>query len=1234
MLIGQTNILGLVCVLCIGSSAQILRDSSPTVAPQPWQGSYKIDSSLSLNTFGRTQPLLLASDDASSRETTFDAPEATPPQQQFSCSCNSTIYDNATECVTDCHVSLACFTGICYPIGTPPPVDCEQQQAGGSSIGCQNQRLGEHVSIVGTGFLLQYESDRVPGRNGASAVAIKDAAMIGGWTLSVHHTYDPAGKTLFLGDGSQRSSWQLGTAVTYNGNTVIPSEDGSEVYVFNASGQHLQTLKPLTGALKYQFAYDPAGNLSSVTDGSGNVTTIQRDGSEHATAIVSPLSQTTVLTLDSSGFLSQVTDPAGHTAKFINTSGGLMTSHTDSNGNISNYAYDGQGNLILDSGPAAGSTTLARTSSSSGYSVTSTTALGRTSTFQVTTGVPGEQLTNTWPNGLQSTTNKTQQNGQLTESSTLPDGTSTSTTMSADPRWGLADPVTANETLTRGTLTTTTSGSRTATLGTPANPFSLTTQTDSQTVNGRTYTSLFTGATKTYVNTSPANRTATTVFDSLERVSSMQLGALLPAVFAYDSRGRLSTITQGTRVTTLAYDPNGFLASVSDPMQLTTSFTHDAAGRLTTKTLPDGRVTAYAYDSNGNLISVTPPGKLAHNFSFTPVNLLSAYTPPAVTGTGSTTSTYNADRNLATVTRPDGQTLAYGYDSAGRLSSVTVPTEVVTYSYDTTTGSRNAASITGGEAIAYADNGSLPISSTWTGTVAGSVSRTYNNNFWVASEGINGANTVNFTYDNDGLLTNAGSLALTLDPTDGLITATALGNATDTRTYDTFGELTGYNATYQASALYNVTFTRDADGRITSKTETIGGKTNSFTYGYDAAGRLTTVTENGAALSAYTYDSNSNRLTATTASGTVSGTYDAQDRLLTYATATYAYTANGELASQSVGSQATTYQYDVLGNLLAATLPNGTKITYLVDAENHRVGKQANGVLQAGFLYDGNRIVAQLDSSNAIVSQFIYASRATAPDYMLNGGVTYRIFTDQLGSPRLVVNTSTGAVTEQIDYDEFGNVINDTNPGFQPFGFAGGLYDQDTKLVRFGARDYNPAIGRWTAKDPILFTGGDTNLYGYALGNPASLTDPDGLATSVTIWQPVGWGESSFGHVSVDIDGITFSFGPGGMSIMLTSDYLSRNAFRDGVAAMLNLTLQQEAALMLCLAKPQGKYSATKNNCGSPVQRCLQNLGINTGNQMLPVSLGNMLLDLGIVSGFQMFPASRPSDGGSAPWAR
>ena len=70
-----------------------------------------------------------------------------------------------------------------------------------------------------------------------------------------------------------------------------------------------------------------------------------------------------------------------------------------------------------------------------------------------------------------------------------------------------------------------------------------------------------------------------------------------------------------------------------------------------------------------------------------------------------------------------------------------------------------------------------------------------------------------------------------------------------------------------------------------------------------------------------------------------------------------------------------------------------------------------------------------------------------------------------LGSVRLVVDTSTSEVALRLDYDVWGIVTNDTSPGWQPFGFAGGLYDSDTKLIRFGARDYDPSIGRWVSEE-------------------------------------------------------------------------------------------------------------------------------------------------------------------------
>jgi len=135
--------------------------------------------------------------------------------------------------------------------------------------------------------------------------------------------------------------------------------------------------------------------------------------------------------------------------------------------------------------------------------------------------------------------------------------------------------------------------------------------------------------------------------------------------------------------------------------------------------------------------------------------------------------------------------------------------------------------------------------------------------------------------------------------------------------------------------------------------------------------------------------------------------------------------------------------------------------------------------------------VAELDSNGAVSARFIYATHVNVPDYIVKGGVTYRVATDHLGSVRLVVNQAAGAIVQRMDYDAWGIVIADSNPGFTPFGYAGGLYENQTKLVRFGARDYSLKDGRWTSKDPIRFEGGNSSLYLYF--NPCNSNDPTGM---------------------------------------------------------------------------------------------------------------------------------------------
>lgn len=97
------------------------------------------------------------------------------------------------------------------------------------------------------------------------------------------------------------------------------------------------------------------------------------------------------------------------------------------------------------------------------------------------------------------------------------------------------------------------------------------------------------------------------------------------------------------------------------------------------------------------------------------------------------------------------------------------------------------------------------------------------------------------------------------------------------------------------------------------------------------------------------------------------------------------------------------------------------------------------------------------------------------------------------GCPRRTWPPNEGAALT-ASYSSFGEVTG-TGLDWMPFGFAGGIYDSDTGLVRFGARDYAPSVGRWVSKDPILFKGLSTNLYAYVFSDPLNDRDPSGLVT-------------------------------------------------------------------------------------------------------------------------------------------
>jgi len=198
----------------------------------------------------------------------------------------------------------------------------------------------------------------------------------------------------------------------------------------------------------------------------------------------------------------------------------------------------------------------------------------------------------------------------------------------------------------------------------------------------------------------------------------------------------------------------------------------------------------------------------------------------------------------------------------------------------------------------------------------------------------------------------------------------------------------------------------------------------------------------------------------------------------------------------------TTYQYGAFGELQRVVTPTQT-IEYLHNANNQRVAKKINGEIVEKYLWANlTTLLAIYDKDDNLVQRFEYADQRM-PIAMMQNNQKYYLHYGQVGSLRAITDTDKNIIKE-VSYDTFGNILRDSNEAFKiPFGFAGGLQDNDSGLVRFGYRDYDPFTGKWTAKDPIGFSGGDSNLYGYVLGDPVNFVDPTGQW--IWVWRLGKW---------------------------------------------------------------------------------------------------------------------------------
>jgi len=588
------------------------------------------------------------------------------------------------------------------------------------------------------------------------------------------------------------------------GEDVVFSEENGLGHLISA-GRHTETSDRNTGVVLRVFGYDGEGRLVSVTDprfAEARVTTIERNGDGVPVAIISPDGLRTELVVDGNNQLTNIVWPG--TAPFVfgyGNNDGLLTKKTEPEGNEFVHVFDGTGRVDHTTDQEGGRWEFSKTTDGEGNTVYETKTLVETDVYNtvsytdrkrsdglhtsVIAGPTGaETVFERSPDGLGVTKNLPCGSDLEFEYGTDPESrakyvrrmTETSPDFDeADPDAGGVRKITernksyedrdSNEAPDLITETVTVNGAKTTTL---VHDIAL--------------------AKKTV--TSPENRSLVTEYDPATLLTSkVSVSGLHDTVYGYDTGGRLETVTTGTRESVFAYDTRGNLASVTDPEENVVTYDYDAVGRVTAIHRPDitdtgnETVIAFDYDENGNMTVLTNPSVVDHGFGFNSVNLNSSYTTPL---SGDYSYVYDKARRLTRKDFPSGAWIRYDYDPAKLGSIETSEGDVTSFAYSSC--GTKVESVSGdGERISYGYDGSLVTSETLTGTLAQTLSYTYNSDFAVQNLTYAGE-TRTYGYDNDGLLTASGDLTVTRNAGNGLPESVTGGSLSLTRGFSGYGE--------------------------------------------------------------------------------------------------------------------------------------------------------------------------------------------------------------------------------------------------------------------------------------------------------------------------------------------------------------------------------------------------------------------------------------------------------------
>lgn len=970
-------------------------------------------------------------------------------------------------------------------------------------------------------------------------------------------------------------------------------------YRFDKDGKHIATIDLDSGKTLVEFSYNDSDKLVGMTDPFGNHMAIERDINGTPTRIVAADGQVTELTVNELNNLTALAYEDASQYQFFYQAGGLLTEKVDPNGYSYPHEFDENGRVYQTRDPEGGQwdffdTRLGIGHNKYGY----TTAEGeryQTVRRVLENGDVRKEIT--YKNGA--TLIDILRADQLQQTTTY-GGVTTVVDKVLDSKTLQEIPSVITITQPSGLASVTSLNKTYGQNGADTTRYTLTTD-----VNGDISTTEVDARAGTLTQTSAEGRVVSEVVDPDTLLTqSVSVAGLQDTVFAYDTRGRLTGQAVGTRSTTYHYGSKGrgqvTAITAADGRQ--TLYEYDSLGRVTKVTYPDGHATLSEYDANGNQTTLVVPTPADHASTFNGINRVTSDTTPLGEATH---YEYDRDRRLTAIELPSGQRLENTY-SQNRLTQTNTPEGSILYSYHH--GDQLSQISEGTETLSYTWDGSLLKEVGYQGELNESIQYEHNANFQISQLTYAGDST-NLTYDRDGLLTGIHGFTIGRDANHGLPISLSNGTLNRTFAYNGYGEVTNVSTELNQNAAFGYELTYNSVGQITGKTETLpNGTVNQYSYTYDDRYRLTGVTKNSQLVEQYQYDANGNRTLATSTDRGVSGTtasYNLGDQLQSQGNTSYSYDDNGRLSQKATGTEITTYNYDSQGRLKQVQTSDHT-IEYRHNALGNRVAKLKDGQVTERYLWqDKTTLLATYDGNGNLKQRFNYAL-GHAPTSYTENGTTYYLLTDQLGSPR-VITDSAGQVVKAIEYDAYGNVTADSNPSITlPFGFAGGLKDDDTGLIRFGYRDYDPQTGRWTARDPIGFAGGDTNLYGYVVQNPINRTDIIGLSpnqiqgngspvASVSINVGAGIGVST--NIAVSDAGVTFTGGVGvgiGFGVSATGGGVIADGNSSGMGVGVSFSGGAGPGVSV---NGKGKYDESGSTLGGGI-----GVGIGFGATITPIN--------------------------------